>query len=439
MSGLTRRGLMLATSSMAATALIARATPGLAAPSLSSNPDLEAARVPAANAWLEISRSAFRGNLGTMRAFLDDNGSRNTEICVVLKADAYGHGISILVKEVAEFGKLHIGFAANEEARVVRAFGREAGGRPFAGRLIRLRTATIEEIREGIDRGYEIEELIGNLELAQQASAYAVSKGKTIATHICLNSGGMSRNGLELSSDQGMNDLEAITKLPNLDIVAMMTHFPVESDDDVAAHLVVFKAQTRSVFARKWLDEEKVKLHTANSYTTLRVKDAHLDMVRVGGAFCGDTAETDFNNRPTAFKRPMTFKSRVASINFYRQGDTVSYDRTRTLTRDSFLANIPVGYSDGYRRDFSNLAYVLINGHRVPIVGRVTMNTTMVDVTDYVADTIKDRIRLGDEVVLFGKDHGDEIRQGELESSSDTIGAEFMTVLGELNPRIAVA
>ena len=438
MGRMTRRGLMAGTVSVAATSIVAQAAPGLAAPSLSSNPDLEAQRVPAANAWLEISRSAFRSNLGTLRAFLDDNGSKDTEICAVMKADMYGHGISILVKEVADFGGLHIGFAGNEEARVIRALGSEAGGRPFTGRLIRLRMATIQEIGEGIDRDYNIEELIGNLELAKLASAYAVSKAKTITTHICLNSGGMSRNGLELSSDQGMQDLEAITRLPNLNIVALMTHFPAESDGDVAAHLAMFRAQTKSVFSRKWLSESKVKLHVANSYTTLRVKDAHLDMVRVGGALIGDTVDIDFNNRPTAFKRPMTFKSRVASINFYRQGDTVSYDRTRTLTRDSFLANIPVGYSDGYRRDFSNLAYVLINGHRVPIVGRVTMNTTMVDVTDYVADTVKDRIKLGDQVVLFGKDRGDEIGQGELEGASGALGAEFTTVWGELNPRIAV-
>ena len=438
MTRMTRRGLMFASASVAATSFVAHAVPSLAAPSLSSTPDIEASRVPAANAWLEISRSAFRDNLKTMRTFLDDNGSKGTEICAVMKADMYGHGISILVKEVAEFGKLHIGFAGNEEAKVIRAFGSEAGDNPFAGRLIRLRTATIQEIREGIDRDYNIEELIGNLELAKLVSAYAVSKNKTVSTHICLNSGGMARNGLELGSDQGMMDLEAITKLPNLNIIAMMTHFPVDSDEDVSAHLAVFKAQTRTVFAKKWLIEANVKLHTANSYATLRVKDAHLDMVRVGGALIGDTVDIDFNNRPTAFKRPMTFKSRVASINFYKQGDTVSYDSTRTLTRDTLLANIPVGYSDGYRRDFSNLTYVLINGHRVPIMGRVTMNTTMVDVTDYVADTIKDRIKLGDEVVLFGKEHGDEIRQGELEGASGALGAEFTTVWGELNPRIAV-
>jgi len=438
MTRMTRRGLMFASASVAATSFVAHAVPSLAAPSLSSTPDIEASRVPAANAWLEISRSAFRDNLKTMRTFLDDNGSKGTEICAVMKADMYGHGISILVKEVAEFGKLHIGFAGNEEARVIRAYGAQAGGKPFSGRLIRLRTATIEEIREGIDRDDNIEELIGNLELARLASAYAVAKAKTITTHICLNSAGMSRNGLELSSDQGMTDLEAITKLPNLDIVALMTHFPVESDGDVTAHLAVFKDQAKSVFAKNWLSEANVKLHVANSYATLRVKDAHLDMVRVGGALIGDTVDVDFNNRPTTFKRPMTFKSRVASINFYKQGDTVSYDRTRTLTRDSYLANVPVGYSDGYRRDLSNLAYVLINGHRVPIMGRVTMNTTMVDVTDYVADTVKDRIRLGDQVVLFGKDRGDEIGQGELESASGALGAEFTTVWGELNPRIAV-
>jgi alanine racemase len=99
----------------------------------------------------------------------------------------------------------------------------------------------------------------------------------------------------------------------------------------------------------------------------------------------------------TEYKRVMQFKSHVASVNSYPKGNTVGYDRTYTLKRDSKLANITVGYSDGYRRAFTNKGIVLINGHRVPVVGKVSMNTLMVDVTD--VPTVKS----GDEVVLFGK------------------------------------
>ncbi len=97
----------------------------------------------------------------------------------------------------------------------------------------------------------------------------------------------------------------------------------------------------------------------------------------------------------TEYKRVMAFKSHVASVNSYPKGNTVGYDRTYTLKRDSKLANITVGYSDGYRRAFTNKGIVLINGHRVPVVGKVSMNTLMVDVTD--VPTVKS----GDEVVLL--------------------------------------
>ncbi|WP_028883827.1 alanine racemase C-terminal domain-containing protein [Taylorella asinigenitalis] len=101
-------------------------------------------------------------------------------------------------------------------------------------------------------------------------------------------------------------------------------------------------------------------------------------MVRPGSLLYGDSRPTR-----TEYKRIFSFKSRVANINHYPKGSTVGYDRTFTLERDSMLANLPFWYSDGYRRVFSNKGYVLINGHKVPVVGRFSMNTTMVDVTDF--------------------------------------------------------
>lgn len=93
----------------------------------------------------------------------------------------------------------------------------------------------------------------------------------------------------------------------------------------------------------------------------------------------------------------MTFKSAIASVNHYPKGNTVGYDRTYTLKRDSVLANIPTGYADGYRRVFSNAGHVLIRGQRVPVLGKTSMNTVIVDVTDLP------QVASGDEVVLFGK------------------------------------
>ncbi|WP_265583990.1 alanine racemase C-terminal domain-containing protein [Chitinimonas koreensis] len=319
-------------------------------------------------------------------------------------------------------------------------------------RLVRLRTATLDEIKEGRrvaadpkKENYDIEELIGNQALAVEVNKLG-SEANPIRIHIGLNAGGMSRNGFELTTRSGVvveevkKELQGIAgDLKNLKVVGLMTHFPVESRTDDKAGLNLFKTQVKIIdddpAFSAWKQADR---HVANSFATMNVKETHLNMVRVGGALYGDVDDVDYvrtaGGTATAhFERAMTFKSKVASINFYRQGSTVSYGRTRLLTRDSRLANIPVGYSDGYRRDFTNLAYVLIKGHRVPVMGRVTMNTIMVDVTDFIGGA--DGIVRDSEVVLFGRQGDEEITQDSLEDASDTSGAEFTTVWGQLNPR----
>ncbi|MGZ4988284.1 MAG: alanine racemase C-terminal domain-containing protein, partial [Limisphaerales bacterium] len=274
---------------------------------------------------------------------------------------------------------------------------------------------------------YDIEELLGNLTLANDVSALAHRHHITVRYHLALNSAGMSRNGIELKTDAGKADTLTLLRLPNLRIVGIMTHFPVEEVADVRARLAAFNDESAWVIREAHLDRSKLLLHTANSFTTLEVPEARLDLVRPGGALYGDTVPSR-----TEYQRVLAFKSRVAAVNAYPKGNTVCYDRTFTLTRDSRLANIPVGYSDGYRRIFSNKGHVLIHGHRCPVVGRVTMNTLMADVTDF-ADA-----QAGDEVVLYGKQGAAEIAQTELEDISGTILVEVYGVWGRVNPRILV-
>ncbi|CAH0496219.1 alanine racemase C-terminal domain-containing protein [Novosphingobium sp. CECT 9465] len=139
----------------------------------------------------------------------------------------------------------------------------------------------------------------------------------------------------------------------------------------------------------------------------------------------------------------MTIKSRIAAVNRYPAGQTVNYDRTYRLERESWLANIPLGYSDGMRRGFShanqpefpaearNRTEVLIGGQRFPVVGRVTMNTLMVDVTSW-----QDRVRLDDEVVLFGAQGNQRITQAEFEANGSAYAPEMLTVMGATLPRV---
>ncbi len=365
------------------------------------------------NAWLEIDAAAYGRNIETLQKHLRGKA----QICAILKADAYGNSIDLLMPTVIQHKVPCIGIGSNEEARVARAHG-------YQGRVMRVRAASLGEIRDGLQ--YDTEELFGNLAQAQAADKLAQEAGKKLRFHLALNSAGMNRNGLDLSVPGGKDDAVTITKLPNLQIVGIMTHFPVEDKEDVKKGLKVFKKDSKWLIRAAKLDRKKLVLHTANSFVTLNVPEGWYDLVRPGGILYGEPVY----ERPE-YEYIMSFKTRVASVNSYPKGSTVGYDRTFTLARDSRLANLPLGYSDGYRRVFTNKGHVLIRGHKVPVVGKVSMNTTMVDVTDFPD------IRADDEVVIFGKQGAAEITQSEVEDINGALFADLYTVWGNSNPKLA--
>lgn len=386
---------------------------GLAAPALSSTAEKKADLVQA-NGWLEIDAEAFEHNIQTVQKKL----APQTQLCAIMKADAYGCGISLLMPTILKLKVPAVGVGSNDELRVAR----EAG---FTGRLIRIRLATPEEIENGL--AYDVEELIGNMAQAEQAAQAASRKGKKLKVHIALNSSSMSRNGIDVSMVANKEDALRIVKNPALEVVGIMTHYPVGEKEAVLQALARFKKDAEWLIKEGNLDRKAITLHTANTFATLEVPEAHLDMVRPGRAIYGDMGPDD-----KEFKKVLSaFKSRVAAVNSYPKGSPVGYDGTHVLTRDSLLANIPMGYSDGYRRAFSNKAHVLINGERVPVVGNVSMNTFMVDVTD-----LKKAARPGDEVVLYGRQGDSQITQEELEDMNGDFLANIYTLWAQANYKV---
>ncbi|OCJ42186.1 alanine racemase [Serratia sp. 14-2641] len=365
------------------------------------------------NARLEISQSALEYNTHKIQQLLGDK----TTLCAILKGDAYGHDLSLVAPVMIKNHVQCIGVASNQELQTVRELG-------FKGRLMRVRNATEAEMRQATD--YDTEELIGNLEMAKRLDAIAAQQGKTLRFHLALNSGGMSRNGLEVGDRAGLAETKAISVLPHLKMVGIMSHYPEEDAAAVRKDLARFKVQSQQVLDITGIKRSDVTLHVANTFATLTVPESWLDMVRVGGVFYGDTIASN------DYKRVMTFKSSIAALNHYPKGNTVGYDRTYTLKRDSVLANIPVGYADGYRRVFSNAGHVLIQGQRVPVVGKTSMNTVMVDVTD-----VKGVIP-GDEVVFFGKQGNAEITATEVEDISGALFTEMSILWGATNKRVLV-
>jgi len=381
-----------------------------AAPLLDAN--IEQARIQQSNAWMEIDHRVFESNLAALQKRLDGK----TQICAVMKADAYGHSIALLMPSIIKMNIPCVGITSNEEARVARETG-------FKGRLMRLRNASPQEMEGAL--AYQLDELVGNLEVARVIDALGQRTGRPIAIHLGLNAGSMARNGLDLSTEQGKKDALALARLPNIKIVGLMTHFALDTREKILEGVKTFKEQTDWLIKEAKLKRADILLHTANTATTLEVPEGWFDMVRPGRVIYGEVGP-DYPE----FSTFMSFKTRVTAVHAYPKGSGVGYDHTRTLERDSLLANIPVGYSDGYRRILSNKASVLVGGQRAPMIGRISMNTFMVDVTDIPG------VKAGDEVVLFGKQGAAEITQAELEEIIGVFLAENYTVWSTANPRV---
>ncbi|MEI6643899.1 MAG: alanine racemase [Novosphingobium sp.] len=420
------RRAFLAAGAAGAALAAARAT---AAPILSANNfGLTLAQAQRRNGWIEVDAAAFTANIATLRKIVDP-----TRICAVMKADAYGNGIALLIPSVIAAGITDVAITSNDEARVARQLG-------YRGRLYRIRLAAPEEMEDAMGTG--LVELIGNPEAAARLEALWRQRRPRfpLPVHLALNAGGMSRNGVELSTDYGKADARAMLALKGLRIAGAMTHYPSEEAPDILGQLARYKEDLA------WLQGEGLKTegftrHTANTFAALTQADTRLDMVRVGGAIYGDPGSV----KTSAFIPVPTIKSRVAAVNHYPAGQTVAYDRTFRLERESWLANVPIGYSDGVRRGFShanrpqfpaegkNQTEVLIRGRRAPVVGRVTMNTLMVDVTEH-----RD-VKFDDEVVLFGAQGADRITQAEFEANSSAYAPEMLAVLGATLPRVLKA
>ncbi len=399
-----------------------------AAPVLSArNFGLTLAEAKRRNGWIEVDAAAFEANIATLRRIITP-----APVCAVMKADAYGNGIALLIPSVIAAGIADVAVTSNDEARVARQLG-------YQGRLHRIRLATPEEMEDAIGQRLGLVELIGNREAAERLEALWRRRRPRfpLGVHLALNAGGMSRNGLELSTDYGKADARALLALRGLRIAGAMTHYPSEEASDILGQLARYKDDL-AWLAGEGLSPAGLIRHTANTFATLTQPDTRLDMVRVGGALYGDPGSV----KTTAFIPVPTIKSRIAAVNRYPAGQTVGYDRIFRLERESWLANIPIGYSDGVRRGFShanrpefaaeakNSTKVLIRGRRAPVVGRVTMNTLMVDVTE------RRDVRLDDEVVLFGAQGDDRITQAEFETNSSAFAPEMLAVLGAALPRV---
>ncbi len=264
-----------------------------------------------APSWVEIDLDALAANVAAIQGRLPE-GCR---YCAVLKSDAYGHGIARVAPVLAGAGIDFAAVATNDEAFSLRDAG-------FDGRVMRVRGATLAEAQAARPTG--IEELLTDPDFA----AGIADTDDPPAVHLPLNSMGMGRDGLELESPEGRAETCDVLGLSGLNIVGIMTHFPLNTAEDLEDSRARFLRDVDWVISEGGLERGAVLVHAASSLGLLAEAGIEFDMVRAGACLWGIVG-------PRAeFRNVMTVKSRVTSVNDLPAGATVGYDRTNRLTRD---------------------------------------------------------------------------------------------------------
>ncbi len=369
--------------------------------------------------WVEADTARIRANITAFR----DLVAPGTEIMVVVKANAYGHGLNMVAPVAAEGGNW-LGVNCVDEASAITKLG-------IANRILILGHTIPAEAGIAVKNGYR--QVLYRLDVAQALSNAAQNLNAAAHVHLKIETG-TNRQGVAAADLE--NFVRTILKLPGLKIEGAYTHFANIEDtlDPSFAQMQLdrFK-EAMAVLDRLGVRPEHV--HAAATAGALLYPETNFSMVRIGiGAYgIWPSRETQLaareRGRQIALSPALTWKTRVAQIKKVGAGDYVGYGLSYQAGRPMLVAVLPVGYYDGYDRRLSNSGRVLVNGQAVPVIGRVAMNMTMIDVTDAAAN-------VDDEVVLLGRQGNAEIRAEEVAEKAGTIPYEVLSRINPLLPRL---
>jgi alanine racemase len=352
----------------------------------------------------EIRLSAVRNNLQKLR-----KTAAPARLLFVVKANAYGHGAAELAG-LAEREGLAWGFGVSsvEEGLALRAAGLKS---PV---LVLGSLYPFESFVEAINSGLTV--TIASLDAARQVVQAARALGKKASCHIKLETG-MGRIGARKPSVLKIYDELAASGEAAPE--GLYTHLSSSDTDPeyTGRQLAIFSETAAELELRGG----SLMLHAANSCAALNCPVSRMDLVRCGIAAYG-LAE--------GFEPALSLKTRIVFIKNVREGAYISYNKSYRADRNMKIATLPAGYGDGYLRRFSNRAEVLIAGRRCRVLGNVTMDMTMVDVTGVKEAAV------GSEAVLLGRQGAEEITAAELAGLADTITYEIVTLITARVPRV---
>jgi alanine racemase len=364
--------------------------------------------------WAEIDLAALERNLRLIRASLPPH----MRYVAVVKADAYGHGIHQVAARLMHAGADLFAVANVAEAATLRELG---PGWP----ILILGPLLPSEDRALAD--FDLAATLSSSDEVVRFEKVAHAAGKVIPVHLKIDTG-MGRTGVWHEVAAAV--CAEILACPHLRLAGVFTHF-ASPDHDAA-----FTSEQRRRFLAALaqcpglrLPQLFVHADSSSGIETLPGRSP-FNAVRIGLLQFGVLPHPNSVLAQVRTEPVFSFHTRVGLVKRLPAGTTISYGRTHTLRRDSTLAILCAGYADGMPRAASNRAQVLVHGVRCPVVGRVTMDQTIVDVTD------SPTVSCGDEVVLVGRQHGAEITLAEFSRAAETIPWETLTSVTKRVPRV---
>jgi alanine racemase len=361
--------------------------------------------------WAEVNL----GNLGYNFRQIKKHLNPETLVMVTVKADAYGHGLLPVAKRLVREGVDFLGVASIDEGIKLRESG-------IIKPILILGIILKEDIAPVFK--YNLTPTVCDLDLARALNNKAKSLGRSINIHIKVDTG-MGRIGV-LHQDAFVL-VRKISAFKHLNLEGLFTHFAfADVDQDFTLH----QARLLEGLVNK-LKQEGIHIaliHAANSMGVIDCKNAHFNMVRPGLVIYGLYPK---QNLKIHLKPVLSLKTRVVYAKNVPAGYGVSYGHAYITKKSSKIVTLPIGYGDGYPRNLSNIAPVLIRGRRFKVSGRICMDQIMVDVG-------RVPVGVGEEVVLIGKQLRNTVSAEELASKSGTIPYEIACGLGSRIPRVYI-
>lgn len=366
--------------------------------------------------WAEVNLDNIINNIKEIKKNI--NGE---EIIAVVKANAYGHGAVDVAPVLIENGADRLAVAMLSEALELREAGIKV---PIL--ILGYTDVAFSEMLINND----IEQTVYSLDYAKELSKKAEALGKVAKIHIAVDTG-MGRIGF-LPNEKSVEEVVEISKLSNLRITGIFTHFSNADEQDKSyAHNQIEKFNS---FINE-IEKREVNLglkHISNSASIIDIEDAHYNAIRPGIILYGYYPSDYINKDKLKLMPALSLKCQVIHVKELPKGEYIGYGRKFRTERDSVIATLPIGYADGYIRGLYEKAHVIINGKLAPVVGKICMDQCMVDVTDIGP------VKVGDEVVLLGEDNGVKNNADDIAKMLDTINYEILCMIGRRVPRIYI-